>query len=161
MLTARLLCCEALMILRSVRHVRVTSAKLPDNAETINPVAGLFGLNILIEDADLGMKIDGFDHKHLVPTIRAWAPTFYGVELGDQPLLTPLGVMDCKTERYDGVAMRCIIIEHQPVGERNVPSREAKYYDISDDEWKEGLCSMSVSFWVHTPDTAARMLGAE
>jgi hypothetical protein len=155
-LTASMLCKEALLILRGVRHIRETSDALPANAEALRPMPGLFGLLIFIEDGDLELSIDGFAEKYLVPTIRAWAPSFHNEELGDQSLMLPLGFLSVSNERYDGLAVRCIITKNHPVGDRRIPSRLAEYYEAKTDEIKVGPCSMAISFWVHTPDAKAQ-----
>ncbi len=154
-LTATAICRSALLLLSKSRDA--PACPWPSYAEPNNsPVAGLFGATAWLADDALMTDLDSFTEKVLRPLIEAWAAELRGVDLGPQYLRLPLGVMDADNARYDGIAMRCIVVADQPVGDRPVPSRQARYYDISTDEFKDAPCSMAVSFWVHTPDSEAR-----
>jgi len=113
---------------------------------------GLFGVYLYIEDHELSGDLETFTETRLRPLMEAWAPTFQEQPLGPQFLVLPMGVMGAVNSRFEGVAMRCVLHEHMPIGDRDIPSRMAEYYDIADDLFKTEPCSMALSFWVHTPD---------
>lgn len=151
-LTASILCREALMILRQARGGARGAWEWPTNALAVNPVEGLFGVVIYIGDDDILNGVEWFSDTHLIPAITAWGQTFRSEELGDQPMQLPLGVDAACNECLDGMAMRCVMVNNYPVREMPVPSRMGRYYDIGFDEWIEAPLSATVSFWVHTPD---------
>lgn len=156
-LTAKALCRAALVALDRLRHTTQPEA-WPENAyRWEGGIAGLYGMHLYIGDDDLYLDLDRFCETRLIPAVAAWVQDFPGVTLGPEYLILPLGFMDAANERGSGVAMRCLIEENRPVRDHKVPSRVARYYDVSMDEFKEEPCSMCVSFWVHTSDTAARL----
>lgn len=161
-LTAQTLCREALVILGAAMGQKKRKAKWPAATEPFKGgIKGLHGVLIYINDHELSGPPGRFLGTRLVPAIEAWAQDFRDTQLGGEYLQLPLGCTDAANERWHGVAMRCVIMQDQPVGARDLPGRHwTKYYDVACDEFKEDYCSTAVSFWVHTPDTAARLLDA-
>jgi hypothetical protein len=158
-LSARILCREGLVTLRGLRSDKPSKAAWPVHAEPFKvPIKGLYGVFIFIPPKELLGRLCDFTDAHLRPAMDAWVQDFHDVELGDQFLQLPAGMADAANERHDGIAMRCIIAGDYPIGDRDVPSHWAKYYDVAQDKFEEGYCSTVVSFWVHTPDTAANLL---
>jgi hypothetical protein len=157
-LSATPICREALSAFLTFRRGAVSA--LPSNSFEIKPVEGLFGLIVFIPDDDLEMSIEDFTDKHVHPVMKAWAPLFAKVDLDDRLLLLPEGVLSRANEMWRGTSMRCLIIRDTPTDNYDVPSRLTRYYDVAVDDFVEGECSMSVSFWVHTADTKANLAEA-
>lgn len=156
-LTASQLCRTALISLQKARENRSAPPRPPYASRFYAPVKGLFGALAFVLDDALAMDLDDFRWQIIDPLMAAWSHELGDTEMGSEYLLLPLGVLGAANERFCGTAMRCVIVEDHPVLERDVPSRVTRYYDISTDEFKDGPCSMAVSFWVHTPDTDARL----
>lgn len=162
-LTANTICRAALLTLEQARGTVPTVATWPKNAEPWpGAIKGLFGMFLFIRDEDRLTTLEHFCEGLLIPAIAAWEfSELRGIELGPQMLLIPRSFLDVANVFRDGISMRCLVEENRAVGDRDIPSRVAKYYDVSTDEFKTEPCSMCVSFWVHTPDTAARLADPE
>ncbi len=157
-LTATMICRCALLHLETRAERIDDDASWPTWAESYGGgVEGLFGLIIFIEDDDLRMSLEAFYDSRLIPAMAAWERLFRDRELGPQLLILPKGFSGAANAVRDSISMRCLIEENRPVGDRDIPSRVARYYDITADEFKEAPCSMAISLWVHTPDTTARL----
>jgi len=137
---------------------REVNSEMPVWAEATEPVRGLFGLCIFVQDADLSLSLDDFIRERLRPAIDPWSLSLQGKELGHRPLLLPMGFLSASNERYDGIALRCVIQQDRPVEGRAIPSRLVRWYDISQDRFLDDTpCSAAVLLHVHAVDTEARL----
>lgn len=161
MLTATILARTALMLLRIMRDEATHEPVWPKWAEAVQPQKGLYGLKLWLEDADLALSVDDFAVKRLQPAMEAWIQTVRHPVLDPRYLLLPMGVAGAANERLDGMAMRCVIVENEPIRERDVPGRMAHWYDVTQDVFEDCLCAPVVSFWVHTAEIDDRRLLSE
>jgi hypothetical protein len=153
-LSAKVICRTSLCLLSEARG---QYGEFPERAESYETsVRGLYGLRLWLAEGELATDLELFSRRRLLPAIKAWAALFHGVELGWQYLIKPMGFADAANERFNGVAMRCIINAADPIGDRPILGQMTRWYDVVNDEFRVVPCAPSLSLWVHAIDSDAR-----
>lgn len=150
-ISASLACREAVRILGLFRQGHIFQTKpLSAKFNLDSPCAGLFYSNVALGKRTLHGSLERLSEDYIAPAMADLNSRTSSEPLGHEYMEIPFGVTDAANERWDGIAMRCLINDVQPVRDsKSVWSRAAKYYDVSTDDWVLGQCGIILHFAVH------------
>jgi hypothetical protein len=152
-ITASMICRQALLSFSQLRNGECPPSDVPfPNLGAPVFMPGQFGVAFGIPDEALIGTLDGLTHHYIEPAVTVLSRLAGDAELGFEHLVKPLGVWAVASEIYNGVCLRCVIVEDFAVDEVWPWSKRIrKYYDVSADEYKTGPTTMAVRFDVHEP----------